>query len=151
MLAEGRQAVVGMECGRYVMWVGLAVSYILSCRASELWAYAKGQVHPEFCLTRKYISFFYEGVEVAFDNRAISTAVLVKYLASKYDKKKSWLRHHANAPRAGEGHWGASMGAYEALLKCWMYTHCTQRKRSRRLRAPRMGGKCSLEQKRSRR
>ena len=29
------------------MWVGLAVSYLLLCRASELWAYADGKAHPE--------------------------------------------------------------------------------------------------------
>ena len=52
ILTEGRQAVVSMEDGGYVMWLGLAVSYFLLGRASELWAYANRQVHPEFCSTR---------------------------------------------------------------------------------------------------
>ena len=54
MLAQGRQAVVSMEDGGYVMWLlGLVVSSFLLCRVSELWAYANGQAHAEFALTRK--------------------------------------------------------------------------------------------------
>ena len=48
MLAEERQEVVSMGGGGYIMWLGLAVSYFLLWRASELWAHANGQVHPEF-------------------------------------------------------------------------------------------------------
>ena len=49
-LARGRQVVTSMEDGGHAMWLGLAVavSYVLWCRASEMWAYPKGQVHPEF-------------------------------------------------------------------------------------------------------
>ena len=35
-----RQVVASMEEGGYVMCLGLAVSYFLLCRASELWTYA---------------------------------------------------------------------------------------------------------------
>ena len=41
-----------------VMWLGLALSYFLLCRASELFACANGLVHPDFCLTRDYLTFF---------------------------------------------------------------------------------------------
>ena len=57
MLAQGRKVVASMADGGYVMWLGLAVSDFFLCRASELWAYASGQVHPEFCLTRSCLSF----------------------------------------------------------------------------------------------
>ena len=117
MLAEGRPAVVSMEDGGYVMWLGLAVSYFLLCRASELWAYANGQVHPEFCLTRKFISSFHEGVQVAFENRAIATAVQVKFLASKCDQKRAGCTitrmRLAQEKETGE----ASIEAFEALLE----------------------------------
>ena len=53
-----RQVVASMEEGGYVMWLGLEVQYFLLCRPSELWAYASGQVHPEFCLTRNCRTFF---------------------------------------------------------------------------------------------
>ena len=87
MLVEGRQAVVSMEDGGHVMWSGLAVSYFLLGRASELLAYANRQANPEFWLTRKKcISFFHEGVQVAFENSAMATAVEVTVLASKCDQ-----------------------------------------------------------------
>ena len=97
MLAEGRQTVVSIEDGGYVMCLPLAVSYVLLCRVSELWAYRNEQVHPEFVQTRKHISVSYEGMQVAFENhRSIATAVQVKCLASKCDKKRAG--HHANPP-----------------------------------------------------
>ena len=58
LLAQGRQVVLSIEEGGYVMWLGLEVQYFLLCRPSELWAYASGQVHPEFCLTRNCRTFF---------------------------------------------------------------------------------------------
>ena len=42
------------------MWLGLALSYFLLCRASELWAYVDGKVHPAFRLTRNCLTFFAE-------------------------------------------------------------------------------------------
>ena len=56
------------------MWLRLAVSSFILCRALELWAYVNGQVHAELCLTRKCLPFFDEGVQVAFENRSIGTA-----------------------------------------------------------------------------
>ena len=52
MLSQGRRVVASMVDGRYiyicVMWLGLTVPYFLLCRASNLWAYADGNLHPEF-------------------------------------------------------------------------------------------------------
>ena len=86
LLSQGRQALVGTEDG--VMWLGLAVSYFLLCRASELWACADGKVHPEFCLTRECLTFSRE-VQVEFGNRSTATAVQIRFVASKCDKKIS--------------------------------------------------------------
>ena len=63
------------------------MSYFLLCRASELWAYADGKVHPEFCLTRECLTFSREGVQVKFGNRSTATAVHIRFVASKYDLK----------------------------------------------------------------
>ena len=46
LLAQARQVVASMADGGKVMWLGLALSYFLSRRASELWAYANE--HPSF-------------------------------------------------------------------------------------------------------
>ena len=44
---------VSIEDGGRVMSLGLAVSYLMLCRASGLWTYADGKVHPEIYLTRE--------------------------------------------------------------------------------------------------
>ena len=36
-----------------VVWMGIALSYRLLCRAAEIWAYGNGLMHPDFCLTRR--------------------------------------------------------------------------------------------------
>ena len=52
ILSQGQRVVTSMVDGGRVIWLGLARSYFLLCRASELRAYANGKVHPEFFLTR---------------------------------------------------------------------------------------------------
>ena len=90
MLVGGRQAVVSMKDRYYVMWLGLAVLCFLWCRASKLWVYANGHVHPEFGLTPKCIPFFHEGVQVAFANKSVATAVRVRFRASGSDQERAW-------------------------------------------------------------
>lgn len=62
------------------MWLGLALSYFLLCRASELWAYAEGNVHPECCLTRNCLTLFRGESRDALENRA----------TAEYYKCDSW-------------------------------------------------------------
>ena len=78
-----------MEDGGRVMWLGLAVSYFLLCRASELWAYADGKVHPEFCLTREGLTFPPGGLQIEFGNRSTATAVKIRFVASNCDQKRA--------------------------------------------------------------
>ena len=85
MLSQGRRVVASMVDGEDVKWLGLAMSYFLLRGASELWAYANGQVHPEFCLTRNCLTFFHEGIQVAFENRSAASAVQVIFSALNYD------------------------------------------------------------------
>ena len=46
---------------------GLALSYLLLCRASEIWAHENELVHSEFCLTKGDITF--ERVNYAFRDK----------------------------------------------------------------------------------
>ena len=64
MLSHGRQALASMEAGGRVMWLGLAVSYFLLCRASAPGAYTDGKVHPAFCLAREFLTFSRGGEQV---------------------------------------------------------------------------------------
>ena len=98
------------------MWLGLALSCFLLCRASELWAYANGKVHPEFCLTRNCLSFFRGGIQVAFENKSIVDSVQVRCVASKTDQKRAGCTiTRTRVADVGEPGRGA-VGAFEALL-----------------------------------
>ena len=80
-----------------------------------MWAYANGQVHPEFCLTRKCISFIHEGVQVAFESRAIATAVRVNVLASNCGPKRAGCTITRTRLAQEKETGGPSMGAFEAM------------------------------------
>ena len=79
----------GSRYARRMRRHGLAMSYFLLCRASELWAYANGQVHLEFCLTRNCFVFCHEGIQVAFENRSAASTVQVSCLASTSGQKRA--------------------------------------------------------------
>ena len=99
------------------MWLGLALSYFLLCRASELWAYADGKVHPEFCLTRSCLTFYLGDAPVAFESRSIANSVGVRFVASKTDQKRAGCTITRTrvvvTGTAGNG----PVGAFEALLE----------------------------------
>ena len=88
ILAHEYLTVTSSQEGGDVMWSGLALSYFLLCRASELFAYANRLVHPEFCLARDCLAFFRRDVQV--NNKDIARAVSVKVLlvASKTDQNR---------------------------------------------------------------
>ena len=117
MLAQGREVVARLADGGYVMWLGLAVSYFFLCRASELWAYPNGQVHPELCLTRNYLTFVHGGVQVAVEDRSTATAVQVKCWASKFDQKRAGCTITRTRLEKETDARGAPMEAFEALLE----------------------------------
>ena len=97
--------------------LGLALSYFLLCRASELWAYANGKVHPEFCLTRNCLTFLRGEGQVAFENRSSANAVQVRFVASENDQKKAGCTI-TRTRLSGETEVGGGLaGAFEALLE----------------------------------
>ena len=116
MRTQRRKVVASMADGGYVIWVGLAVSYFFLCRASRLWAYAHGQVHPEFCLTWNCLIFFHGGVQVAFEDRSTATAIQVKILVSNCVQKRAGCTVTRTRLQKETEAGGASIGAFEALL-----------------------------------
>ena len=117
LLSQGRQALVSMEDGGRVMWLGLAVSYFMLCRASEMWAYADGKVHPDFCLTRECLAFSREGVQVEFGNRSTATAVQIRFVASKCDQKRAGCTITRTRLSNEREMGGVLMGAFQVLLE----------------------------------
>ena len=70
------------------MWSGLAFSYFVVCRASELFAYVNGLVHPDLCLTRDCLTFFRGDVQVDIEDRARADSVKVLLVASKTEQNR---------------------------------------------------------------
>lgn len=88
MLEAGRGVVEGMGNAGQLIWKGLALSYLLLCRASEIWAYETGLVHSEFCLTRQDLEFFGGVGRLAWGNRWRADKVEITFRASKADQKR---------------------------------------------------------------
>ena len=85
------------------MWLGLALSYFLLCRVSELFACANGLVYPDFCLTRDCLTFFRGDVQGNIEDRARADFVKVLLMASK---RRPESRRLYDNPRAHGGRGG---------------------------------------------
>lgn len=117
MLSHGFPSVTtDAKNGGMVMWIGLALSYFLLCRASELFAYANGLVHPEFCLTRNCLTFFRGEAQVDIANRDLADSVRITFVASKADQNREGrsITRVRGAHGAGDGR--TPMGAFEAIV-----------------------------------
>ena len=64
------------------------MSYLLLCRASEIWAYGNGLVHSELCLTRGDITFCNGPTRLFGPNRKRADIVDVLFRASKADQNR---------------------------------------------------------------
>ena len=58
------------------------------CRASGLFAYANGLVHPDFFLARDCLAFFRGDVQVNIEDGARADSVKVLLVASKTDQNR---------------------------------------------------------------
>ncbi|CAB1119159.1 unnamed protein product [Ectocarpus sp. CCAP 1310/34] len=87
MIITGRERAQTNAFG-LVTWMGIALSYFLLCRASELWAYQNGLVHADFCLTRGNLVFFEGACRLARNERRRADRVEVTFRASKADQKR---------------------------------------------------------------
>ena len=117
ILAHEYLTVTSSQEGGDVIWLGLAWSYFLLCRASELFAYANGLVHPDFCLTSDCLTFFCGDVQVNIEDRARADSVKVLFVASKTDQKREGRT--TTRVRMAEGAWVGKtpVGAFEALVE----------------------------------
>ena len=88
MIGAGRAVVEALGEEGKVAWLGVALSYFLLCRASELWAYGNGLVHADFCLTRGDLTFLKGDERIPTANRWEADRVEVNFRASKADKRR---------------------------------------------------------------
>ena len=83
LLTGGRSDVAEVETEGWVIWSGLALSFHLLRRASEIWAFGNGLVHPDFCLTRRDLVFFAGASQLAWDDRRVADRIEVTFRDNK--------------------------------------------------------------------
>ena len=88
MLIAGREAVEQVGAAGNLVWKGLALSYLLLCRSSEIWAYGNRLVHSEFCLTRGDVTFCNGPTRFSGPDRKRADRVEVLFRASTADQKR---------------------------------------------------------------
>ena len=117
ILAHEYLTVTSSQEGGDVLWLGLALSYFLLCRASELFACANGLVHPDFRLTHDCLTVFRGDVQGNIEDRARADFVQVLLMASKTDQNREGCTttHVRMAEGAGVGK--TPVGAFEALVE----------------------------------
>jgi hypothetical protein len=73
-----------------VIWAGLALSYLLLARTSELFADDKSkQVHKEFGLLRSDLAFYdTQGKQLPWHSRALAVLVEIRFRGSKADQQR---------------------------------------------------------------
>ena len=88
MLAEGMDRVIEVGPEGSVIWRLRALPFHLLCRASEIWAYGNGLVHPDVCLSRRDLVFFAGAFQLPWEDKRTAGRVEVTFRASKSDKKR---------------------------------------------------------------
>ena len=99
------------------MGLGLALSYFLLCRASELFAYANGLVHPDLCLTRDCLAFFRGDVQANIKSEHVRTLSRFCLWGQKQTKIEKVVQPPACAWRKVAGVGKTPIGAFEALVE----------------------------------
>ena len=117
ILAHEYLTVTSSQEGGDVMWLGLALSYFLLCRASELFAFANGLVYPDFCFTRGCLTFFRGDVQVNIEDRARADSVKVLFVASKTDQNREGCMTTRMRTAEGAGVGKTPVGAFGALVE----------------------------------
>lgn len=85
-------------------------------RASELWAYGDGKVHPQFCLTRSCLASFREDGKAAFENRSNGNTVQVRNVAFENKQKRAGFTISRTTLLGETEVGGGPTGVFEALL-----------------------------------
>lgn len=117
MLSQGYHTVASAPDGGKVVWLGLTLSYFLLCRASELFAYANGLVHPDFCLTRDCLRYFHGDTQVETEDRARADSVRIRFVASKADQNREGCTITRTRSPRSQASGRAPFGAFEAIVE----------------------------------
>lgn len=86
ILTRMQESVPSWGVGGRVVWIGLALSYFLMLRASELFAGEKGEFHSIYCLRRGDVAFFRNNEQLGEGRRQEADKVEVRFRGSKGDQ-----------------------------------------------------------------
>ena len=86
MLSSMQQSVGGEGAGGRVLWIGLALTYLLMLRASELFAERDGKIHDVYCLCRGDVAFFEGDEQLEGSERVRANKIEVHMRGSKGDQ-----------------------------------------------------------------
>ena len=85
MLEEMEEAAKEWGVGGRVAWIGLALTYLLLLRASELFVEDDGRVHAVYCL-RENVAFYAGERQVEGGSSPEVDTVVVRFRGSKGDR-----------------------------------------------------------------
>ena len=105
MLKEMEDTAGEWGVGGRIAWIGLALTYLLLLRASELYAEDSGRVHAQYCLRRKDIAFFAGNRQVEAGGDPGVDTVEIRFRGSKGDQSRRGavlVRTKGDGDRGGE-------------------------------------------------
>ena len=72
--------------GGRIVWIGLALTYQLLLRASDLFAEEGGKVHEVYCLRRGDVAFFEKGVQLGPGTKEAADTMEIRFKVGKGDQ-----------------------------------------------------------------
>ena len=106
-----QESIPSWGVGGKVVWIGLALSYFLMLRASELFAGEKREFHSVYCLRRGGVTFFRNNEQLGESRRQEADKVEVRFRGSKGDQgRKGAILLVRTRKGWGVGSWGSGPG-----------------------------------------
>ena len=108
-----------------VVWIGLALTYRLLLRNSEVFAKKVGKVHDVYCSRRRYVVFFEKRVQLGTKRGEAADMVENRFKGGKRDQGEKWCGSRENkrnrggwgrAGRERSGHDGGAGGLLEKMV-----------------------------------
>ena len=119
MLTGMQESIPSWGEGGRVLWIGLALSYFLMLRASELFAKEKGVYHKVYCLRRGDVAFFRDNEQLGEGRIQEANKVEVRFRGSKGDQGRKGAVLVRTRSGLGGGEEGGAVGLLVELFKMY--------------------------------
>ena len=88
MIRVMEESIGAWGVGGRIAWIGLALTYQLLLRTSELFADKGGKVHEVCCLRRGDVAFFEKGVQLGPGGKEAADMVEIRFKGGKGDQRR---------------------------------------------------------------